>query len=206
MPQPRFLYLDLGNVLLKFDHHLAARQMGQVAGVPEEKVWQVVFAGDLELRYEAGEVDDRGFYDAFCRALDCRADFDALYLAGSRIFTPNASIFPVVGGLVAAGHRLGILSNTSPAHWDYCRKNYGLVTKGFAVYALSYELGACKPSPKIFAAAANKAGVAPEEIFFVDDTPGHVAGARQAGFDAVHYTTTPQLVADLRARGIEFNY
>ena len=131
----------------------------------------------------------------------------ALLLAGSDIFTPNVSIFPVVGGLVAAGYRLGILSNTCPSHWAFCGGGrYGIVARGFEVHALSYELGACKPSPKIFEAAARLAGVAPREIFFVDDIASHVAAARESGFDAVEYTTTPQLVAELRARGLEFNY
>ncbi len=108
---------------------------------------------------------------------------------------------------MGAGYRLGILSNTCPGHWSYCYGGrYSLLNKGFEVYALSYELGACKPSPKIFRAAAELAGLPPGEIFFVDDIPGHVAGAREAGLDAVQYTTTPRLVADLRARGIEFNY
>ena len=38
--------------------------------------------------------------------------------------------------------------------------------------------------------AAKLAGCQPEEIFFVDDVPGHVEGARAAGYDAVLYTTT----------------
>ena len=50
------------------------------------------------------------------------------------------------------------------------------------------------------------AGVAPQDIFFTDDIPGHVEGARRAGFDAVQYTTTPQLVNDLHDRGVRFNY
>jgi FMN phosphatase YigB (HAD superfamily) len=58
----------------------------------------------------------------------------------------------------------------------------------------------------VFAGAAELAGVAPGEIFFVDDTAGHVAAARSAGFDAVQYTTTQALAADLRSRGLEFNY
>ncbi len=205
--QPRFLYFDLGNVLLKFDHHLAARQMGEVAGVPAEKVWEIVFASDLELRYEAGEIGDREFYEIFCRHSETRPDYDALLLAGSAIFTPNVSIFPVVAALDAAGYRLGILSNTCPGHWAYCSDGrYGLVSRSFEVFALSYEIGACKPSAKIFQAAAKLAGVAPEEIFFVDDIARHVEGARAAGFDAVQYTTTPALIADLRKRGVEFNY
>ncbi len=152
MRKPSFLYFDLGNVLLLFDHQKACRQMAAVAGITAEKVWQVVFESDLELRYEAGELDDRGFYEVFCQQTDSRPDFEALLLAGSDIFTPNTSIFPVVGALDAAGYRLGVLSNTCPAHWAYCRAGrYGLLDRGFDVYALSYELGACKPSPKIFA-------------------------------------------------------
>ena len=194
-------------MLLNFDHQLACRQMGAVAGIAAEQVWDVVFASDLELRYEAGEFDDRGFYEIFCRETGSRPDFEALLLAGSEIFTPNTSIFPVVGALDAAGYRLGMLSNTCPAHWAYCHSGrYGLLNRGFDVYALSYELGACKPSPKIFEGAARLAGVPPEEIFFVDDIAGHVAGARAAGFDAVQYTTTPALVDELRKRGLEFNY
>ncbi len=203
----KFFYFDLGNVLLKFDHHLAARQMAEVAGVSEQLVWDTVFGTDLELRYEAGEIDDREFYDTFCRQTDSQPDFARLLRAGSEIFTPNTSIYPVVGALIAGGYRLGILSNTCPGHWSYCYGGqYSLLEKGFEVYALSYELGACKPSPKIFEAAAELAGVAPPEIFFVDDVPGHVAGAKAAGFDAVLYTTTAQLAADLRERGLRFNY
>lgn len=207
MQPPRFLYFDLGNVLLHFDHRLACRQMGEVAGVAAEKIWDVVFASDLELRYEAGEISDREFYETLCRETDTRPDYEALLLAGSAIFTPNFSIFPIVAALDAAGYRLGILSNTCPGHWAYCRGGrYGLIDSAFDAYALSYELGACKPSPKIFAGAAALAGVPSREIFFVDDIAGHVAGARAAGFDAVQYTTTPALAAELRKRGLEFNY
>ena len=204
---PQFLFFDLGNVLLKFDHHLAARQMAEVAGISESRAWDVVFASDLEARYERGQINDREFYEVFCRQTDSRADYDRLLLASSEIFTPNASIFPVVAALDAAGHRLGILSNTSPAHWAYCIDGrYGLLNLAFDVAALSFEIGACKPDPQIYLAAAKMAGVSCEQIFFVDDIAANVAGARAAGFDAVQYTDTPALVADLRKRAIEFNY
>ena len=70
----------------------------------------------------------------------------------------------------------------------------------------SYQIGAVKPDAAIFQAAAQKAGRAHTEIFFVDDIAGHVAGAKAAGFDAVQYTTTAKFVEDLRSRGLKFNY
>ncbi len=96
MQSPKFLYFDLGNVLLYFDHHLAARQMAEVAGLTEDQVWRVVFEGDLESRYEAGELDDRQFYEAFCQVTKSSPDFEKFLFAGSAIFRPNLSIVPVV--------------------------------------------------------------------------------------------------------------
>lgn len=202
-----FLYFDLGNVLLNFDHHVACRQMGEVAGVPAEKVWDVVFAGDLEERYESGVVDDRAFYEEFCKATGTRPDFERLLAAGSEIFQQNLSIIPIVSQLDGAGYRMGILSNTCPAHWAYCAQGrYALIREAFDVFALSYELGACKPDSKIFQRAAELAGVSPERIFYVDDLEGHVAAARKAGFDAVQYTSARKLAGALRERGVRFNY
>ncbi len=204
---PKFIYFDLGNVLVYFDHHLACQQMAAVAGTTPEKVRSAVFGGDLEARYESGELDDRGFYAAFCQATGTAPDYDRLLAAGSEIFQLNLGMLPVVAQLDAAGHRLGILSNTCPAHWNYCTAGrYGILTAAFAVTALSYRIGARKPAAKIFLAAAELASVAPNEIFYVDDIAGHVAGARQVGFDAVQYTTTAALVDDLHQRGVRFNY
>ena len=50
------------------------------------------------------------------------------------------------------------------------------------------------------------AGHEPNEIFFVDDRPENVAGAREAGFESVLYTDVPQFVTDLRKHGFRFNY
>jgi putative hydrolase of the HAD superfamily len=204
---PRFVYFDLGNVLLNFDHALACRQMAAVAGISAEQVLQVVFDSGLNLRYERGEIDDRQFYEAFCEQTGTRPDPAELQRAGSDIFSLNVPIMPIVAALDSAGYRLGILSNTGPAHWSWCgRGRYGIIFHPFRIHALSFEIGAVKPDAKIYAAAAKLAGVPPAEIFFTDDIAGHVAGARSAGFDAVQYTGAAALAIELRNRGVEFNY
>ncbi len=201
-----FLYFDLGNVLLNFSGKRMFRQIGEVADIDPERVREVLFGGTLQAQYERGAIDGDGFYEAFCRETETRADRASLAHAGSDIFEPNVSMIPVVTQLQAAGWPTGILSNTCDAHWEFCKRRYRILTEGFSVYALSYELKSAKPEPAIFQAAAKLAGVPPDEIFFVDDTPGHVEGAKAAGFDAVQYTSTPELVAELRARGVAFNH
>jgi putative hydrolase of the HAD superfamily len=204
---PSFLYFDLGNVLLYFSHEQGIRQMAEVAGVDVARVREAVYDVELQTRYERGELTGRQYYDIFCQRTDTRPDFDRLARAAGDIFTVNTSIKPILSSLAAAGQRLGLLSNTCDIHWNHLADGrYATIPDIFETVVLSYKVGAVKPEPKIFQAAAEMACVAPGEIFFVDDIPGHVAAARAADFDAVQYTTTPALVADLRQRGVRFNY
>jgi HAD superfamily hydrolase (TIGR01509 family) len=196
-----FLYFDLGNVLLHFDHRLAARQMAEVAGISADEAWRIVFAGGLELEYERGALDCRAFHEEFCRQSNSRPDFAQLKQAAAAIFTPNHAVIDLVGELHAAGHRLGVLSNTCAAHWEYCTDGrYGFLNECFDVYALSYELKSMKPEPEIYHRAANLADVAPTEIFFVDDRHENVLAAREAGYDAVLYESQEGLRDQLLRR------
>ncbi len=115
-------------------------------------------------------------------------------------------MWPLVAQLFEAGYRLGILSNTCDGHWSHCIKRYGILRDFFSVHALSYKIGAMKPSAVIFCKAAEMAGCRPEDIFYTDDIAGHVAGAKAAGFDAVVYETTRGLVDELRKRDVNFCY
>jgi HAD superfamily hydrolase (TIGR01509 family) len=198
-----FLYFDLGNVLLFFDHPKAARQMAELAGLTQKQVWEIVFDSDLEIRYERGDIDCREFYDEFCRRTGSSPDFAMLKRAAAEIFEPNQAVIELVETLHARGRRLGVLSNTCAAHWEYCLDGrYPFLNRCFETYALSYELKAMKPEAIIYSRAAELAGVVPGNIFFVDDRPENVAAACAAGYDAVLYHTPEQLAADLAARGV----
>ena len=115
----RFIYFDLGNVLLKFDHEIACRQTAELTGLTPARVRQIIFTEDLEERYEGGKISSREFYEIICEESGTQPDYSALHLACSNIFTLNAPIVPIVVQLRAAGYRLGILSNTCDAHWQY---------------------------------------------------------------------------------------
>ena len=200
---PRFLYFDLGNVLLFFDHRRAARQMAAAAGVPAELVWEVVFASGLEHRYEAGEISTQEFFEIFCRETNSRPDYQALAAAAGDIFEPNQPVIELLARLSAAGQRVGLLSNTCELHWNHFASGYyPPIPEAFQAVVLSFRAGAMKPDERIYAHAAELAGASPGEIFFVDDIAGHVASAKAFGFDAVQYTTPEALAAELEQRGV----
>lgn len=204
---PQFLYFDMGNVLLPFSHERAAQQMAGVAGIDPRRAWEIVFSPEgLHWSYERGELTREQFHARFCEQTGRRPDIDALDHAGNDIFSLNIPIVGLLGGIAAAGHRLGVLSNTSVSHWRHCTARFAILTTLFRVHALSYQLGALKPDPRIFAAAEGLAKVPPASIFFTDDRPENVAAARAAGWDAVVYESVSSLNEELRQRGVIMNY
>ncbi len=199
----KFIYFDLGNVLLNFSHPRMCRQMADVAGLTEEAVWQVLFTSGLELAYERGQIKTDEFYEQFCRETGTRPDFDRLRLAACDIFSVHVGTKRVLSQVLAAGYRLGLLSNTNEMHWNYfARGRFAMIPTAFEQVVLSFEVGAIKPEPAIYEAAVERAGVSPNEIFFTDDVVGHVDGARALGIDAVQFTTPAALLDALIERGV----
>jgi len=202
---PTFIYFDLGRVLVEFDVGLMCQQVGRVAGLEPAQVAAVLYDDGLQQRYELGRMSTAEFYEAFCQRTGTRPPMDALLRAASDIFHLNRDTVPIVENLYRAGYPLGILSNTCCCHWEHCAQRFPLLTEAFGVFALSYRVGAAKPDPALYLAAARLAGVEPNQIFFTDDIPANVEGARAVGFDAVRFTTAEALVSDLEARGVRLD-
>ncbi len=208
---PRFIYFDLGNVLLTFDHRMACEQVGKLVGLPADEIWELIFASQLQAQYEAGAITSQEIYEQFCQQCcteqDKWPDYDAFHLANSDIFSLNIPVVAIVAHLQAAGYPLGVLSNTCEAHWKHVSGGrYTVLHELFQEVVLSYEQRSSKPDRKIYEHAIELAHAEPGEIFFVDDRAENVEGACQAGLDAVLFCSPQQLAADLRSRGVQFNY
>ena len=110
----------------------------------------------------------------------------------------------VVQQVRTGGTSIGILSNTCAAHWEFISSQSFPILEWFEldskVTVLSYQVGAAKPDPAIYRHAIAQAAVEPAQIFFVDDLAANVKAAQTAGIDAVLYTSTMQLIEDLKDR------
>ncbi|MCA9106853.1 MAG: HAD family phosphatase [Pirellulaceae bacterium] len=205
--QIRMVYFDLGNVLLDFDHAIASRQLGQLFGRTPDEMHQLVFESGLEHRYEKGEISTGEFHEFLCAETGCRPSLPDVCRAAADIFRLRADTPPIVAALKAAGMTTGILSNTCAAHWEFVYAGrYRILNDLFDRIVLSYEAKSMKPEPLIYEVAIAEANCEPHEIFFMDDRPENVAGARSAGIDAELFTSGAKLAADLRRRGVRLNY
>jgi glucose-1-phosphatase len=112
---PRFVYFDLGNVILNFDHGLACQALGKLIGLSPEHVRQLVFTSPLQMQYEAGAISTAEFCEALLPHAKIQVPHAELEYAASNIFHVNAPIIPLIVNLRGAGVPLGILSNTCQA-------------------------------------------------------------------------------------------
>jgi putative hydrolase of the HAD superfamily len=201
-PPIRFLFFDLGRVLLHFDHEAGVRQLAELGAVGPDLVRQVVFESSLQADYEKGWISTAEFCQRLREATGMQAADEDICHAASNIFWKNRPVIDVVHRLRQAHWPVGLLSNTCDAHWRFICQNHRELADCFKPRILSFEVGSAKPETGIFRAAAAQVQREPNEIFFVDDLPANVEGARRAGLDAVLYTSPKQLRADLRRRDV----
>lgn len=62
--------------------------------------------------------------------------------------------------------------------------------------------GMIKPDPRIYALTCERFGLAPQDIFFIDDSLANVTSARAFGIDTLHFTDPAALRPALEARGL----
>lgn len=206
MTEIRFVYFDLGNVLVAFDPAVACARVAELFDVSPSDVDRAMYASGLQRRFEQGELSGPVFAETLRGHFGCcEAKVPTAHLldAASEMFTPIDPMAECLRRVRRCGRRVGILSNTCEAHWDWItRQAYPLLREPFHAEILSYQVGAMKPDPEIYEAAERAAGVAPEEILFLDDRAENVAAARHRGWHAVTCLGGEQAAQAIRDSGL----
>ena len=184
-----FVYFDLGNILLSFDPLLACRGLGRVMGATTIEGRQALYDSGLEEEYEHGRLTSaefaerlREFFGASPSGASDREILDSV----SNMFVAIDSMEGVLQSVRDSGRRVGLLSNTCHAHWDWIqRAKFPVLDFLFDATVLSFEVGSMKPAPEIYQAAEQAAGVPTDRILFLDDRHENVEAAKSFGWNAV---------------------
>jgi putative hydrolase of the HAD superfamily len=91
------------------------------------------------------------------------------------------------------GIRTGLISNS----WGTGRYDHDRFPEMFDGWVISGEVGLRKPDPAIYAMGAERIGLAPEEIVFVDDLGGNLKPARAMGMATVLHTSAQETIPQL---------
>ena len=191
----RFVFFDLGNVLIRFSLERLLKQVSEVFQVsPDEIAGFYLNNFRIQKDFESGKIDTDAYYERICNHFGQKPLKIELFLAINDIFWPNEGMLPIVAGLRKIDFPCGILSNVGPLHWNHCRTTFPEIMELIPNHhVLSFEVQALKPEREIYEAALEIAqksvpDLAPGEILFIDDLTQNVEAAREFGFDAVTFT------------------
>ncbi len=200
VPIRAFLF-DLGNVLVQFDHRVAARKIAAEAGTTPEELYRLFFDSPLIVDHDEGRISTQTFYERLKEQLGLTASFDKFLDVWNNIFTENVRMTALVRQLLGR-YPCFLISNTCRAHFDFCRKEYPILNE-LTGWTLSFEVGALKPHPAIYHRALELIRLPPSEIFYVDDREDLIQAAGQMGFQTHRFVSAEALTEDLMRRGID---
>lgn len=194
------IVFDIGNVLVAWDPVQAfLPELGDPAAVR-------VFLDRVGFGlWNAAQDRGRSFAAALAAVPDpADAALLALYPArfARTIAHPVPGTFAVLEALAARGHAVHAITNWSAETWPVALELYPRLGTVFGVTVVSGAEGVMKPEREIFDRLCARAGVAPADCLFIDDSAANVAGAEAAGMAAHRFTGAAALEADLRARGL----
>jgi len=202
----RFVYFDLGNVLASFDVQRACENVARRWAVDPGDVRRVIWDSGLQDRFEHGEVTVAEFASTVRHRLRldvAMASTVELVDRLSDMFEPISEMVDLVDEVRRCGVRLGILSNTCEAHWQWLtRAQYAALRGPFDQVVLSYEHGLMKPHLSLYRIAAEKTGEQAASILFFDDRVDNVAAAQASGWRAHQFTDAGSAREVLRLAGV----
>lgn len=148
-------------------------------------------ARDLLVRLETGALSEAEFETAFGERLQVGADGLIGRLFGG--IDPDEAMIAAVRSARDQGFVTGLLSNSWGMATDYDSLGADL----FHAQVISAREGMRKPDERIYPIAAERMGLAPEEIVFVDDLGFNLKPARALGMTTVLHEETAKTIATL---------
>ena len=182
----RLIVFDIGNVLLRFDTRIAARNFDRHDPGKGAALSSALWSYPLMHRFETGKIAGRDLFDRLRKRFDLKMTYPVFQKSFTGIFDPireNLSLFRKF----TRERKVALLSNVNEIHWAYILRRYPVLRRA-QVRCASCELGVMEPEPRAYRAVADRAGVTLRKMVYVDDREEFIRAARRLGVTALHFT------------------
>lgn len=202
-PDIKAIIFDLGNVLIDFDHMIAAQRLSKFTDKTGKEIFDLFFDSELTGLFEEGKISPLDFFLKVKETLNLKMGFAEFVPIWNEIFfctRKNLDVYRLARNLKKT-YKLALLSNINTLHFEYIKKTFPLLDAFHNVIA-SFQLGLRKPQRRIYQKTLNILHVLPEEVFYVDDREELVESAKELKIRAHVFTGLEKLKKDLLDAGI----
>jgi putative hydrolase of the HAD superfamily len=200
------IIFDLGNVLVDFNHHIAADRVAKFTDKSPDEIFNIFFDSELTGLFEEGKISPKEFFLKIKDMLNSELNYDTFLPIWNEIFfltKENLAVYNLAKRL-KNNYKVALLSNINILHFDYLKKKFP-VFDAFHNIIASYEVGARKPSPLIYKKTLDILESLPRQVFYTDDRPELSQSAKELGIRGFVFRGIEQLKEDLVNSGVRIN-
>jgi putative hydrolase of the HAD superfamily len=198
-PEIEAIIFDIGRVIIDLDPSRAVAAIGASSTLAPDKLWDSVHKDPLWDGWQEGRVTPREWYENLIARFHTPISFEEFCSAWNSVLVPKLILPEHLFEQLSKKCRLVLLSNTDPIHVAYMESKFNFM-RYFPKRIYSCEVGASKPSVKIFRAAIKAVAAPPSRILYIDDIRQYVLAAHRIGLNAIQFRSRSQLEAALRGR------
>ena len=197
------LAFDLVNVLVDFDHTVAAKRISHFCDKNQKEIFSLFFSSGITGLFEEGKVSPLDFYIKVKEMLNLKLSYESFVHIWNEVFMlspKNRAVYSLINNL-RSRYKTVLISNTNILHYEYLKNKFP-VFNVFHDEFISCILGLVKPDPLIYKIMLEKLNTLPENIFYTDDRVDLVDAARKIGINSFVFKDFNQLKSDLYAVGV----
>ena len=197
------IIFDLGNVLIDFDHHVAAKKLSKLTNKTGEEIYNLFFDSPVTHDFESGKISPEDFFSKVKATLNLSMSYDQFVPVWNEIFffsEKNLQVFNIANELKKR-YRIALLSNINILHFEYIKETFP-VLEAFHDIVVSFEVHLIKPEPAIYKRTLEILSASADETFYTDDRKELVESAGTLGINSFQFIGVEDLKNDLKACGI----
>lgn len=198
------IIFDLGGVVLNIDYHLTTRAFTE-KGIPHfEQLYSQLSQSHLFDDYETGKIDTAAFIARLTATAPGLQPEEVVHSWNAMLLDLPADRIAWIQAL-RPRYKTFVFSNTNDLHETAFNREVKRVTGADDLSAffdrvyLSHKIGYRKPHPEGFRMILADNNLHPAATLFIDDSPQHIAGARQLGLQTLYLPGGSNLQTELSA-------
>ena len=197
-PTVTAIIFDLGNVIIDLDIEATTNAFRNLYGSDYKKVMEVLNSRNVFTDYEKGLISTEKFVAELGSFSGDVSGEDIIVAWNAMLLNIPEERFDILKAAMN-NYNTYCLSNTNELHIDFIykqlRKERGIenLDNYFHKVYLSHEMHMRKPDTEIFQKVIDNHELEPQTTVFIDDTQGHLEGAKRVGLQVFHMSQDKDL-------------
>jgi len=192
----RAVYFDLGGVIVRTEYQAPRQTLAERFGMDYEDIEKIVFGSSSAARASVGQITEEEHWHAVMKVLKQPAsEYERIrdeFFGGDII---DRELLEFISSLKPK-YKVGLISNAWSGLRAYIERDK--FADVFDHMTISAEVGAAKPSAKIYQFALDQLKIQPKEAVFVDDTLVNIEACEKIGMKGIRFKDPDSALQQLK--------